>query len=89
MVECLEHKKLSLIMGKDQLIKDFITWLEGEEKLVIARLNEHGELIPIHKPIEIIIAKYFGIDLDTLEKEKIAMIDEFNWYSQNQPADRE
>jgi len=37
---------------------------------------QENELVPIHYDVQKLLAEFFGIDLDKLEKEKRAMLDE-------------
>ena len=60
------EKKLTLCEGVQRQV-----WNEDE-------MSEYDETVwmPIHKRIEQLLAEYFDIDLDKLELEKRAMLDE-------------
>ena len=62
-----EHDKLHAIKDKSQLIGEFLEWLQG--KYTIAEYE--GDLLwPVHVSIETLLADYFNIDLNALEREK-------------------
>jgi hypothetical protein len=74
-----EHERLSLIKDKSQAIGEFLDWLQNERKLVICRWYPDefikGERIAgtwelARIPIHTLLAEYFGIDEDKLEREK-------------------
>jgi hypothetical protein len=88
-----ELNKVRMLQSKSQAVGDFLEYL-GEKGLVICRYaskedeketgfggglyyNE-GDLIPILKSIEQMLADYFAIDLHKMELEKRAILDEIN-----------
>ena len=77
MSEYPEHDKLKAVMEKSQAIGEFI---DGNEKYVLAEwMKVEGfsylQLVPVGRPINDILAEYFGIDMCTLESEKRAMLE--------------
>lgn len=66
-----EHIKLKAIMGKSQAIGEFIDWLFGEYKIVLAsRFELNDTLYQSTISIDKLLAGFFDIDRDVLEKEK-------------------
>ena len=77
MSEYPEHDKLKAVMEQSQAIGEFI---ENNGKYVLAESvavegYRHLQLIPVHRPINDILAEYFDIDLSALESEKRAMLE--------------
>lgn len=70
-----EHAKLKALEGANQIVGNFIEWL-GENGYVIGKYDDIGDLWPAHRSIEWFLAKHFEIDLDKLEEEKVAMLEE-------------
>ena len=72
-----EHVKLQAIVDKSQLIGEFIDVFLPGKGIFLGRPKEFGNgLDPIIVDIQELLAEYFGIDRDKLEKEKEAMLDE-------------
>jgi hypothetical protein len=69
-----EHEKLRPIQPYSQKIGDFLEWL-GQEGYHLAKY-ENERLWPSHESISSLLARFFEIDQDKLEQEKLAMIDE-------------
>ncbi len=84
-----EHDKLRPVSEKSQAIGEFLAWLEegglGEEtgSVELARHlryyvgpTEHREsvLTPLMMPKTDLLARYFEIDLEKIEDEKLAML---------------
>ena len=72
-----EHDKLKAVMEQSQAIGEFI---DDNGKYVLAEWMEvegysHLQLTPVRRPINDILAEYFGIDMRTLESEKRAMLE--------------
>lgn len=71
-----ELDKISKARDKSQAIGEFISWLSMEEGLYICEYlpdddNQHdGNYYPTSYPIEVLLAKFFGIDEDKAEKER-------------------
>ena len=75
-----EHEKLTKVKDQSQTIGGFLESM-GEQGLVLAEYvaaDEYSEarLVPVNKSINNILAQHFGIDLEKLEKEKLAMLDQ-------------
>ena len=87
-----EHDKLELISGKSQAIYDFLEWLMGEKGLSLGEWvevesltgrklqNRNGEPImrfmPAARDKRKLLAEFFELDLNKIEDEKRAMLDE-------------
>lgn len=73
-----EHEKLSAISDKSQAIYDFLMWCAEEKGAELATWAEEGldRMWPLNTAKRELLAEYFGIDLNKLEDEKRAMLDE-------------
>lgn len=69
-----EHDRMRLIKDEADVIAPFLEWLT--EKYVIADWVDDDELYPVHAGIEKLLASYFDIDLNKIEAEKCAMLEE-------------
>lgn len=78
MGEYPEHEKLAKISDESQKIGEFLVWCE-EQGWHLAEWDEsrvyEARMMPIQPKINGVLALYFGIDLDVLEAEKVAMLD--------------
>ena len=79
MSEYPEHDKLKAVMEESRAIGEF---LDGNDKYVLAEwvkvegfMRPQLQLLPVGRPINDILAEYFGIDMRTLESEKRAMLE--------------
>lgn len=82
-----EHDKLTKVSGDSQAIGQFIEWLRGSKKIIFCKLQDeriYRESIeeyqdeyyaPTTLNIQDILAEYFEIDLEKLEKEKRKILD--------------
>lgn len=73
-----EHDKLKAISDDSQTIGEFLdncgyTLCEFRES---PTLSDYSEFVPLRKSIQDVLAEYFGIDLNLIEKEKRAMLEE-------------
>ena len=82
-----EHVKLERVQPDSQVIGEFLEWLQGSGKMVLAEYNyfSHGTngkrwrravpmLLPTSASIEKILAKYFRISPEKIEREKREML---------------
>lgn len=78
MIEYPEHEKVAKVKDQSQAIGAFLDAGGLGEGIVLARWEgRQGDYLdPVHLNIEKVLAKYFGIDLDKLEAEKIQMLEE-------------
>ncbi len=77
-----EVEKLRNIGDDSQRIGEFLEWLQGERKLVIAEWLKRGQseywdeqLVPAGTTINGLLAEFYDIDLAKLDEEKLAMLD--------------
>jgi hypothetical protein len=70
-----EHVKLRAVKDDSQKIGAFLDWLLNERHLVLCD-SDGNELHPTDMRIEALLGLYFEVDLEKLEEEKLAMIDE-------------
>lgn len=87
-----EHDKLRAVKDRSQIIGDFLSWLQEEQSVVLAKTHRHNancveegdrvcgvesnQLVPEFRSIPKWLAQYFDIDEAKLEEEKRAMLDE-------------
>ena len=71
-----EHEKLKAIKDRSQAIGEFIEWL-GDNDMAVCEFSGGNvdRWWPTGQPINKLLARYFEIDLDRLEDEKLAMLD--------------
>lgn len=73
-----EHEKQRLVLGKAEIIGEFLEWL-GEQGKAIAEWEKRGDfdqMWPDGIGINQRLADYFSIDLKVIEKEKQQMLEE-------------
>jgi len=75
LVDYPEHEKLDKVEDKSQVIGEFLDWLRST-RIFLCRYGKREIPYPIGETIEEILAAYFGIDLEKLEQEKQAMLEE-------------
>lgn len=73
-IETPECDKLRKVTHKSQIIGEFLAWLQDEKGLVICDL-EDNEYLPYGSSINQMLADYFEINLDKVEREKQAILD--------------
>jgi len=71
-----EHEKMQAVVEQSQSIGEFLDWLLNEKSIVLSQyLNPDSErLTPINPNTQDLLAEYFDIDLDKIEKEKRQML---------------
>ncbi len=76
-----ECEKLQKHQEKSQIIGEFLDWLKNDQGYVIAHWDEglhrddDDQLYPCAKTIEQLLAEYFNIDLNKVEKERQQIIE--------------
>ena len=82
-MEYPEHKKLEKARDDSHLIGEFLEWLTNEKQIRLCtyekegtRHPDTGEFVLLNKSIEQLLAEYFGIDLNKLEKENQQILEE-------------
>ncbi len=78
-----EHEKMKAVSDESQVIGAFLDWIQNEREptlqLCSMRTIFHGadvRFTPTQKSIEQILADYFNINLEKIELEKRAMLEE-------------
>jgi hypothetical protein len=71
-----EHEKLQALGGKNNLIAEFLDWLD-EHELTICQWSggSRGSYNPTFKSKERLLGEFFEIDVDELSREKDRMVD--------------
>lgn len=75
-----ECEKMAAVKDQSQKIGEFIEWLRSEKDWEICewwgKLNHGGSYSPARFSTENLLAEFFNIDLDKVEKERRQMLDE-------------
>jgi len=72
-----ECEKVANVKDKSQAIGEFLEWLRIEKGIIMCeRRGESDSLVPSFLRNEQLLADFFDIDLDLVEKEKRAMLEE-------------
>ena len=83
-LELPEHEKLKLVKDRSQSIYDFLEWC-AEQGMALASYGEErgyrDTLFHVGESREQLLARFFEIDLDKLENEKRAIIEEMRAFS--------
>lgn len=69
-----ELDKLVAVTAESQKLGEFLEWLEQDARLVLARVTDRDELVPASEDINMLLARYFGIDLMQVEQERRAIL---------------
>lgn len=78
-----ELDKMKKIQEKSQEIGYFLDWLNAEKSWILCKMFEgeednhthKGDYLPAHFNIEKLLAEYFRIDLQKVEKERRAILE--------------
>lgn len=67
-----ETERMVAVSERSQPIGEFLEWLGLQQGYLLARFadDEEGELIAEPMRIERLLAQYFGIDLDRMDRER-------------------
>lgn len=72
-----ECDKMLAIVSKSQLIGEFLCWLDEEKGVDLMVLGDHGiNYEPFYYNTAELLAEFFDIDLDKVEQEKRAILEE-------------
>lgn len=72
-----ELDKMIAVKSESQAIGGFLDWLQNEKNRSICEMDpEQGEYYPVYKSIEAMLAEYFEIDLNKIEHERTAILEE-------------
>jgi hypothetical protein len=72
-----EFEKLVAVKDQSQAIGEFLEALADQGILLCKFRRGVGEWVPEHIPVNERLAAYFHIDLDKLEAERMAALNEF------------
>ena len=75
MSEFPEHDKLKAVREDSQKLGSFLEWLQ-EQGWALVRYNSNDDPVLRYESTEETLAKYFEIDLNELENEKQAMLEQ-------------
>jgi len=80
-MEYPELDKIKKVSEKSQAIGNFLDWLESIDYPIAEYKKfdefEEEQLVTIYLPREQILARYFEIDLDKAEKERVALLEDY------------
>lgn len=81
MGEYPEHDKMAKVREQSQACGEFLEWL-GEQgyqvgEFVLFDGYSEEQFVPIYRPMDELLAGFFGIDLKLIEQEKQAMLRSF------------
>ena len=71
-----EHDKLRPVKDKSQAIGEFLEWASDRGWYLAEHVNGSYHLYAVAYSIQTVLADYFEIDLNRLDDEKRAMLDE-------------
>ena len=69
-----EHEKLHAVREQSQAIGEFLEWVNTEKGWMLG-VYEGERMYPASYSINALLAEFFGIDPDLLEREKRAMLE--------------
>lgn len=69
-----ELERMSAVSDESQRIGEFLDWLVAHSRIVLARYRG-DQLVPDYTDINALLAQYFKIDLDKIEKERRALLE--------------
>lgn len=61
------------LVDHSQIIGEFIDWIEGQG-IYLAKWGENDVLYPYHESIEKLLARFFNIDLEKVDEEKMRLL---------------
>lgn len=70
-----ELTKLKSVAWQANEIEEFINWLANEKGVYLADYESSHQLTATKKPIENLLADFFGIDLTKVETERQQILD--------------
>lgn len=74
-----ECDKVMAVLNESRTIGQFLEWLQNEHNVVLCHWTEDDveRAAPIHESTEQLLAAYFDIDLDKMEREKRRLLVSF------------
>lgn len=77
MADYPEHEKLQKITLQSQACGEFLDWLQSEKGVTLCTYNKsYEQFYPLRVSITEVLGEFFEIDLEKIEQEKRAMLDE-------------
>ncbi len=73
-METPELNRMQAIQPKSEIIGEFLDWLFYEKNLNICEMYEGLTFQPLYKSPNNWLAEYFGIDLDKVDQEQKAIL---------------
>ena len=70
-----ECEKLAVVAPNSQKIGDFLNWCETEN-MFLMRIDADDEIMNLHEPLQVILARYFDIDMEKVEIERQQILDD-------------
>jgi hypothetical protein len=70
----LDKRHVVIESGHAQVLGEFLDHLRSHEKYVLARYDEDSRLYPVHVHEEAVLAGFFDLDLNRIEREKMALL---------------
>jgi hypothetical protein len=74
-----ELDKINAVHGESQAIGNFLAWLQENGMFVASYIKVQGyrdeQAFPVSDNTEKLLARYFGIDLDKAERERVRILD--------------
>lgn len=77
-----QHDKLHAVKLESQAQGAFVEWLQARGIFLCKSTGELGDWHPVYESVTQLLAEYHGIDLAKLEKEKRAMLADFQRQSE-------
>ncbi len=72
-----ECKKMAAVRDQSQVIGEFLEWLANEKETWICKREEEDRTYYLWGfSVEIVLAEFFGINLNKVDEEKRQMLDE-------------
>jgi hypothetical protein len=71
--KCPECEKLHKISPQSQMIGEFLEYLQSRGYIIAERWKE--VLVPVHESTNELLAEYFDIDMNKVERERQALLD--------------
>jgi len=71
-----ECEKLAAVSEKSQAIGGFLEWLQGFKQVELAKWGDNDRLYPEYIVIESLLAEYFEIDMNKVEKERRQILED-------------
>jgi hypothetical protein len=78
---CPECEKLRAIAPVSQKVGEFIEWLQTDKSIVFCKAVDDSDYdsdetyVPFSINIQSVLAEFFGIDMDKVERERSALLE--------------